>query len=1015
MEWQEDEKDFVLTRAAQYVLDTIISDSCKCIAVTGCPGSGKSSIIHHVAIFLQKTLAYEIIPIVCEPGDFKQYFSSSRRQVFVLDNTFGTIAVNAPLVESWYANLEVIEKMLNMSNTKVLLSCRMHIMKDSLLQRLKIFVSIECNLHSEKLCLLEKERLMIAKRYLNNSEIKEIADVLNLYQFFPLLCKWYAKNKKPSIGEFFQNPVDIFKQNIVEMKEDPSRIQYCAFVLCLLFHGNLHESWFERDSDHENKLHAICTEFGIDFRIKRKELQQQLDRLENTYIKKLNRNYYIVHDKVYDVAVVICGQDIIECFIEYTDSIFIGDRYQLESIKSNFDETVIRIPQKHEDRYFQRLLKDLECGHIYSSFQNRQLQNRKYRDKLIAFMLSNKRIIRSILKKMDELQLRLIESRKQTDDFISLSAEESDHSFFGEESDYSSFGEQSDHSSSVEDSEHSSFGEDTERYNMGVQRPGRNKPNSNQIYPVDDQDFPLPLLESSTQGHEDIVQMLINFGCNVNVYDKFRRTALFLAASHGHRSTVETLLLKNCDPSLCDVWERSPFYVSCYEGHSEIVKLLLNVSDISKSDTCYFKTPLHVACEFGHFVIVKMLLENGSSMYQCNTDGHSPLFVACERGHPQLVKLLLDYGSDINQRDEKDKTPLFVACENGFSEVVKILLDHKANISLCNSDGSSPIHVACKWGHTNTVAILVERNADINSLDRLYGRTPLFLAVEGKYSEIIQLLIENGCDIFTCDKRKQSSLYVACKTGQTSIVKLLLERMDEYYVLSFNYSEWSPLIAACEGGYDSIAQMLLERNFYINICDMNGKCPIHIVCENGFTEIMSTLLSHNCEVDRLDGDGRSALLIACENGYSDIAKLLLENKANHSLTDEDNWSPFQVACYEGHADIVEVLIQYNAETMQCDDKNRSPLFIACMKGHASVAELLLSGNIADVHQSDVRKWTPLHIASKEGHREVVEVLLKYGADRTLLTEAGRSPLDLSRSSFRNDIVQLLTVDTSSDD
>ncbi|XP_052106519.1 uncharacterized protein LOC127739007 [Mytilus californianus] len=750
VEWQEEEKDFVLTRAAQYVLDAIVTDSCKCIVVTGCPGSGKSAIIHHVVIFLQKTMAYEIIPIVCEPGDFKQYFSSSRRQVFVLDNTFGTIAVNARLVESWYANLEVIEKMLNIGNTKVLLSCRMQIMNDSHLQRLKLFTSNECNLHTEKMFLLEKERMMIAERYLNISEIKEISDIMNLYEFFPLLCKWYAKNKKTSIRDFFQNPVDIFKQNIVEMKEDPNKIQYCAFVLCLLYNGRLHEKWFEIGSENESTLQSICGEFGIDFRIKRKNLQQQLDRLENTYIKKVNRNYYIVHDKVYDVAVVICGQDLIECFIEYTDSTFIGDRYQLESTETDFDETVIIIPKQHEDRYFQRILKDLvEYGHIYSSFQNRQLQNQQYRDKLMAFMRSNKCIIRNILQKMDELQLRLIESRQQqTEDIISLSAEEGDHSSSGEDSDHPSSGEDIDHSSSGEDCDHTLFGENTESDNTEVQRPRRNKQNTNQICPTDDKDFPLPLLESSVQGHEDIVKLLINFGCNVNVFDKFRRTALFLAASHGHRSTVETLLQSNCNSSLCDVWERSPFYVACQEGHSDIVKLLLKVSDISKSDTCYFKTPLHVACEFGHFMIVKMLLENGSSIYQCNTDGHSPLFVACERGHTQLVQLLLAHGADINQRDEKDKTPLFIACENGYSEVVKILLDHKANISLCNSDGLSPIHVACKWGHTNTVTILIERNADINRLDRLYGRTPLFLAVEGQYSEIIELLVENGCVMF---------------------------------------------------------------------------------------------------------------------------------------------------------------------------------------------------------------------------------------------------------------------------
>lgn len=887
-----------------------------------------------------------------------------------MDDVFGKVSINDQAVDKWSLHVEMIEKIVRLGNTKLLISCRLHIFKDALVQRLKLLVSSHCNLHLNEFSLLHKERLLIAQKYMSDSEIERISDVIETYEFFPLLCKLFSKNKYPYSRDFFLNPVEEIKKNILDMKADHNKLQYCAFTLCVLFNNSFQEEWLEKDAKNENILQSICEEAGVDFKLNRTNLKQQLNNLESTYIQKSGRSYRIIHDQIYDVAAAICGQDMLQCFIHHSDATFIGERYLMEFLNAEKVENIIVIPKAHEGIFFKRIMNDLSSGNTYSLFQNWQLRFAKYRERLICFLSENKDMMAEILQTYDKLQNQNIEQRRQAElvDYISYSDEDE-----------------------ASDLIHSS---DKKLFQHVMQLNAVN------------QNISLPLLESSAKGYDDLVNMLIGMGCCINICDNFGRSALFMAALNGHFSTIRLLLMHKSDASQCDRWQRSPLYVACEEGHADVVKLLIRKSDISKCDTCYFKSPLLVACEKGYTSIVRVLLDGGSEIHQSNSDGHSPLFVACAGGHTTLVKLLLEFGSDINQKDEKDRTPLLISCLNGHTEVVKLLLDHKANPSICDSDGFSPLHASCKWGHTSIVKMLLcEEDVDINACDKRYGRTPMFLACEGKHEETLKLLVHSGCSINACNKRKQSPLYIASKTGQISTVKLLLEQMTDYYVLSFNYSEWSPLIAACEAGNASIVQMLLDRNFYINVRSDSNQCPIHIACEQGSIDIVKILINHECDLNCLDALGKSPLCVACEEGHSEIVQMLLDKNA--LVANPFGPSLFYIACSEGNEDVVKVLFQNKAEQWDCEEETmQSPLFIACMHGYTSLVELLLKNN-ADVNICDSKGRSPLHIASKEGYTDIVKLLLNYGADVKMQTWGGRTALDLARSSCRSSVVHIL--------
>ncbi|KXZ41640.1 hypothetical protein GPECTOR_347g96 [Gonium pectorale] len=69
-----------------------------------------------------------------------------------------------------------------------------------------------------------------------------------------------------------------------------------------------------------------------------------------------------------------------------------------------------------------------------------------------------------------------------------------------------------------------------------------------------------------------------------------------------------------------------------------------------------------------------------------------------------------------------------------------------------------------------------------------------------------------------------------------------------------------------------------------------------------------------------------------------------------------------------------------------------------------VTVLLTAG--ADVKAAD-KGFTPLHSACEGGHRDVVRELLRAGADHTLVSWDGRTPLDVARSRGLEGLVELL--------
>jgi ankyrin repeat domain-containing protein 17 len=185
-------------------------------------------------------------------------------------------------------------------------------------------------------------------------------------------------------------------------------------------------------------------------------------------------------------------------------------------------------------------------------------------------------------------------------------------------------------------------------------------------------------------GHDDLVELLINRGADIEHRDKKGFTPLILAATAGHEKVVEVLLNHNADiEAQSERTKDTPLSLACSGGRYEVVELLLNRNANKEHRNVSDYTPLSLAASGGYVNIIKLLLSHGAEINSRTGSklGISPLMLAAMNGHTAAVKLLLDMGSDINAQIETNRnTALTLACFQGRHEVVSLLLDRKANV-----------------------------------------------------------------------------------------------------------------------------------------------------------------------------------------------------------------------------------------------------------------------------------------------------------------------------------------------
>ncbi|KAM9347715.1 uncharacterized protein ankrd50l [Symphorus nematophorus] len=394
---------------------------------------------------------------------------------------------------------------------------------------------------------------------------------------------------------------------------------------------------------------------------------------------------------------------------------------------------------------------------------------------------------------------------------------------------------------------------------------------------------------AGVKGYGEVASLLLEHGADPGHRDNDGMTPLLLAAYEGNDDVVELLLEAGAD-------------VDETAGPDGSVSAAAAV------------TPLLAAAAMGHMKTVSRLLFWGAAVDAIDCEGRTALCLAAARGSVEVVRALLDRGLDENHKDDLGWTPLHAAACEGHRAVCAALTERgsMARVGEMDIEGRIPLILAAQEGHWSTVRLLLDRRSPIDH--RAYdGHSALSAALLEGHAEVAELLMRRGADTDVRDAEGRPLLYLLVLEGRLEMTTLIIEKGGVPLESRDSEGRTALHVASWQGCVEMV-DLLLKHGANPNAQDTEGRPPMHSVAWTGHAEVGRHLLeASGVNIDLACYQGATALSIASQEGHANIVVMLLERGANPDHMDKYGRSPVKVAGKHGHFNIVRLLESYGAK------------------------------------------------------------------------------------------------------
>ena len=330
------------------------------------------------------------------------------------------------------------------------------------------------------------------------------------------------------------------------------------------------------------------------------------------------------------------------------------------------------------------------------------------------------------------------------------------------------------------------------------------------------------------------------------------------------------------------------------------------------------------------------------------------LIDAVKAGHVTAVDELLADGVSVTAAEVDGTTALHWAAHHDRLEIAGLLLDAGAAVDAANRYGVTPLALASVNGSTPMITRLLEAGADPN-LPNPEGETPLMTAARTGNARSIEAFIEHGAEVDAVEAwRGQTALMWATAQNQATAVEALLA-----------------------AGADPNAR------------SGRGFTPVLFAAREGHIDVLAALVRAGADVDdALPSNGMSALVLAVYNAQYDFAKALLELGADPD-TAGNGWTALHQVVWTRRPNL-----------------GRNPPFpvpLGELDAFDLVRALAAAGADLDARQTAEPRdgnrnmlnrvgSTPFLQAAKVADTGMMQLLVDLGADPSITTEQGVTPL-----------------------
>ncbi|MBP5427325.1 MAG: ankyrin repeat domain-containing protein [Clostridiales bacterium] len=218
-----------------------------------------------------------------------------------------------------------------------------------------------------------------------------------------------------------------------------------------------------------------------------------------------------------------------------------------------------------------------------------------------------------------------------------------------------------------------------------------------------------PLYVASYNNKVEVAKYLLENGANVNACDMYHNSILSNTTSNAE--IVELLLEYGADIESYDSIGFKPLHNACLLGSVDSVKLLLEHGANVEDKTLNNQESIHL---IQNKEKAYLLLKYGADINVKSTWGETVLLSACAYSKScDYVKFLLDNGADINSVDCCGYTPLISAIISYSPDegIIKLLLDHGADANIKDIYGKYALDYALELGDEDIIKLVMEKSS----------------------------------------------------------------------------------------------------------------------------------------------------------------------------------------------------------------------------------------------------------------------------------------------------------------
>ena len=381
----------------------------------------------------------------------------------------------------------------------------------------------------------------------------------------------------------------------------------------------------------------------------------------------------------------------------------------------------------------------------------------------------------------------------------------------------------------------------------------------------------------------------------------------------------------------------------------------------------------------GNTAAVRAALKKLSPGSKTKTVTFEAVHEACRGNHNECLTLLLPYvettqmsfGILLSECVHADHT----ACTEVLLQHWKSVCSKVAFVPHDSKDSAGQTSHLCPamWEDPAVCQVFIGAGADIETKNDK-GRSPLHLAIRSGELTIVKMLVEAGADVRATDADRETCLILAAYDGHTDIVRYLVS-LPEVDLNQQGSNNFTALQVAVKRKHADMVQVLIDAGADIDTKDDVGCSPLHLASRSGELTTVKMLVKAGADVRATDDRRYTCLIFAAYLGLTDTVRYLVslpEVDLNHQQI--NNHTALNAAVYKKHADVVQVLIDAGADIETKSDQGLSPLHLASRSGELTTVKMLVEAG-ADVRARNTKGDTCLLLAAYYGYTDTVRYLV----------------------------------------